>query len=147
MAARHDRILEGSPQVDVDVPRTGAPKRVSGGPHDGQQKESSPCRSCADTPPVPAQGQAISRPHPPPTSRAGHRVKTMATGPLTRGRATMAASSQREGGRGSSSTGARQTGDVEPRPAPAQEKPGISTRGGLRPVSRGTGRRVVLPVG
>ena len=147
MAARLDRIFEGPPQADVDVPWTGAPKRASGSPRNGQQRESSPRRSRADTPPVPVQGRAISQPQPPPTSRAGHRVKAMATGPLTHDRAAVVASSQREGGRGSSSPGARQAGDIELSPAPAQEKPGVSTRGGLRPVGRGTGRRVVLPVG
>ena len=88
MAARLDRILEGSSRADVDVSRAGAPKRTSGSPHDGQQRESSRRRSRADTPPAPA---------------AGHRVKTMATGPLTHGRAANAASSQREGGRGGTS--------------------------------------------
>ena len=142
-----DRILKGPPQADVDAPRMGAPKRSSGGPHDGQQKESPPRRSCANTPPVPTQGRSVSQPQPPPASRVGHRVKTMATGPLTCGCAAVAASSQGEGSRGSSSPGARQTRDVEPRPAPAQEKPGVSTWGGSRPVGRGAGRRVVLPVG
>ena len=119
MAARLDRILEGPPQADVDVPRTGAPKRTSGGPHEGQQRESSPRRSRADTPPAPAQGRTVSQPQPPPAPGAGHWVKTMATGPLTRGRAAVVASSQREGGRGSSSPGTRQAGDVDPRPTPA----------------------------
>ena len=107
MAARLDKILEGPPQADIDVPRTGAPKRALGGPRDGQQRESSPSCSRADTPPVPALGRAVSRPQPPPASGAGHRVRTMATGPLTHGRATVAASSQGEVGRGSSSPGAR----------------------------------------
>jgi len=71
----------------------------------------------------------------------------MAMGPLTHGRAAVAASSQREGGRGSFSPGARQAGDVDSRPVPAQEKPEISTRGASRLIGRGTGRRVVLPVG
>ena len=31
MASRLDRILEGSPRTDVDVPRTGAPKGVQAG--------------------------------------------------------------------------------------------------------------------
>ena len=119
MAARLDRILEGPPQADVDVPRTGAPKRASGGSHDSQQRESSPRRSRADTPPVPAQGCAVSQPQPPPAYGAGHRVKSMAMGPLSHGRAVVAASSQREGGRGSCCPGARQAGDVEPRPTPA----------------------------
>jgi hypothetical protein len=145
MAARLDKILEGPPQAYVDVPRMGAPKRASGGPRDGQQRESSPNRSRADTPPVPAPSRAVSRPQPPPAPGAGHRVKTMATGPLTRGHA--AASSQGEIGRGSSSPGARQSGDVKPRPALAHERPGVSTRGGSRQAGRGAGRRVVLPVG
>ena len=37
MAAHLDKILEGPPQADVDVPRTGAPKRASGGSHDDRQ--------------------------------------------------------------------------------------------------------------
>ena len=147
MVARLDRILEGPPQANVDVPWTGAPKRASGGPHDGKQRETSPHRSRADTPPMPVKGRAVSQPQPPPASGADHWVKSMATGPLTRGRAAVAASRQREGGGGSSSPGARQVGDVEPRPPPAEEKPGVSTRGGSRPVGRGTGTRVVLPVG
>ena len=36
MAARLDRILEGPPQADVNVPRTGAPKRASGASRDSQ---------------------------------------------------------------------------------------------------------------
>ena len=147
MVARLDRILEGPSRADVDAPQMGAPKRTSSSPHDGQQKESSSHRSRADTPPAPAQGRAVSRPRPPPASGAGHRVKTMATGPLTCGRVTLAASSQWEGDREGPSPGARQAGDVKPRPAPAQEKLGVSTQGGSRPVGRGTGRRVVLPVG
>ena len=83
MAARLDRILEGPPQADVVVPRTGAPKGASSGSRDGQQGEPSLHRSRADTPPTPAQGRAVSRPQPPPTSKAGHRAKSMATGPLT----------------------------------------------------------------
>ena len=94
MAARLDKILEGSPQADVDVPQTGAPKRASCGSRDGQRRESSRSRSRTDTPPVTAPGRAISGPQPPPASRAGHRVKSMATGPLTRGR--IADSSQGE---------------------------------------------------
>ena len=107
MAACLDKILEGPPQADVDVSRMGAPKRVLSGSRDGQKRESSPRCSRADTPPMPVQGHAISRPQPPPASGAGHRVKTMAMGPLTRGRAAMAASSQGEVGRGSSSPGVR----------------------------------------
>jgi len=88
MAAHLDRTLEGSPQADVVVPRTGAPKGASSGSRDGQQGQSSPRHSRADTPPVPAQGQTVPRPQPPPASKVGHRVKSLATGPLTRGRAT-----------------------------------------------------------
>ena len=50
MAARLDKILEGPPQADVDVPRIGAPKGVSSVSRDGQQREPSPRRSRADTP-------------------------------------------------------------------------------------------------
>ena len=96
MAAHLDRILEGPPQADVDALRTGAPKSTSGSPRDGQQKESSPRRSRADTPLEPARGRAVSRPQPPPASGAVHRVKTMVIGPLTLGRAAVAASSQGE---------------------------------------------------
>jgi hypothetical protein len=64
---------------------------------------------------------------------------------LTRGRA--AASSKGEASRRSSSPGAHQAGDAEPRPAPVHEGPGALARGGSRPTSRGVGRRAVLPVG
>jgi len=50
MASRLDRILEGPPQIGVDVPRTGVPKGTPSGPRESQQRESSPCRSRADTP-------------------------------------------------------------------------------------------------
>ena len=124
MVARLDKILEGPPQADIDVARTGTPKRVSGRPRDGHQRESPPSRSRADTPPLHAPGRAVSHPQPPPAPRVGHRVKTMATGPLTRGRA--AASSQVEIGRESSGPDARQSGDVEPKPVPAHERLGVS---------------------
>jgi hypothetical protein len=94
---------------------------------------------------VPAQGRTIPRPQPPPASKAGDRAKSLATGPLTRGRAV--ASSKGEASRRSASPSARQAGDAEPRPAPVREGPGASTRGGSRPPGRGTGRRAVLPVG
>ena len=145
MAARLDRILEGPPQADVVVPRTGAPKGASSGSRDGQRGESSPRHSCTDTPPVRTQGQAVPRPQPAPASKAGHRVKSLATWPLTRGRA--AASSKGEIGHRSTSPGARQAGDAEPRPAPARGGPEASTQGGSRPAGRGAGRRVALPVG
>ena len=145
MASHLDRILEGPPQTGVDVPRTGIPKGAPGGSHESQQRESSPCRSRADTPPKPAQGWTVPRPQPPPASKAGHRAKSLATGPLTRGRA--AASSKGETGRRSTSPGAGQAGDTEPRLAPIREGPGASTRGGSRPAGRGAGRRVALPVG
>ena len=83
MASRLDRILEGPSQTDIAIPRTGARKGASSGSRDGQQGEPSLHRSRADTPPTPAQGRAVSRPQPPPTSKAGHRAKSMATGPLT----------------------------------------------------------------
>ncbi|XP_021321279.1 TRAF3-interacting protein 1-like [Sorghum bicolor] len=126
MVARLDKILEDPPQADVDIPWMGAPKRAP----DGHQREPSPSRSRADTPPLPAPGRAISRPQPPPAPGAGHRVKTMATGPLTRGRT--AASSQGDVGHGGSGPNARRSGDVEPKPAPAHKRPGVSTRGGSR---------------
>jgi hypothetical protein len=47
MVARLDKIHEGPPQVDVDVPRTGGPKGASGGPREVQRRESSPSRSRA----------------------------------------------------------------------------------------------------
>ena len=131
MVARLDKILEDPPQADVDIPWMGAPKRAP----DGHQREPSPSRSRADTPPLPAPGRAISRPQPPPAPGAGHRVKTMATGPLTRGRT--AASSQGDVGHGGSGPNARRSGDVEPKPAPAHKRPGVSTRGGSRQAGRG----------
>ena len=94
MASRLDRILEGPPQADIAIPRTGAPKGASSGSRDGRQGESSLRRSRVDTPPAPAQGQIIPHPQTPPASKAGNRVKSLATGPLTRGRA--AASSKGE---------------------------------------------------
>jgi hypothetical protein len=50
MAARLDKILEGPPQADVDVPRTGAPKGASSGSRDDQRREPCPRRSRSDTP-------------------------------------------------------------------------------------------------
>ena len=120
----------------------GAPK---GGPSrslERQQRESSPRRSRADTPPAPVQGRTVPRPQPPPASKAGDRAKSLATGPLTRGRA--AASSKGKASRRSASPGAHQAGDAEPRPAPVREGPGALTRGGSRPAGRGTGRRSIL---
>jgi len=118
MATRLDRILEGPPRADVNTSCVGASKRPLGGSRDGQQKEALPRSSRADTPPAPTQGRAIPQLQLPPASGADHWVKTMATGPLTRGRAAVAASSQREGGHRSASPDARQTGGMEPRPAP-----------------------------
>jgi len=63
MAARLDKILEGPPQADTNVPQTGAPKRASGGSRDGQWRQSLLSRSRADTPPVTAPGQAILGPN------------------------------------------------------------------------------------
>ena len=145
MASSLDRIIEGAPQADIAVPRTKAPKGASSGSRDGQQGESSPRRSHADTPPAPAQGQAVPRPQPPPASKVGHRAKAMTTGQLTYGHA--AASSQGEEGRRSSSPGAHPARDAEPRPTPARDRPSVSTRGGSRPAGRGAGRRVTLPMG
>ena len=53
MAASLDRILDDLPRTDVDTSRAGASKGPLGGPHDGQQKETSLSRSRADTPPAP----------------------------------------------------------------------------------------------
>ena len=64
MASHLDRILEGPPQTGVDIPRTGVPKGAPSRPHGSQQRESSPRRSRADTPPVPTPGRTV----PPPTS-------------------------------------------------------------------------------
>ena len=135
MASRLDRILEGPPRGDVDVPWTGATKEGPGGSH----------RPRADTPPVLVPSRAIPHPQPPPASKADSWVKYRVTGPLTRGRA--AASDKGETGRRSASPGARQVGDAGPRPAPALEGSRALTLGGSRPISRGTGRRAVLPVG
>jgi len=80
---------------------------------------------------APAQGRTVPRPQPPPASKAGHRVKSLATGPLTRGRTV--ASSKEETGRGSTSPGAGQAGDTELRLALVREGPGALTQGGSRP--------------
>ena len=109
MAGRLDGILEGPPQADVVIPQTGAPKGASSGSRDGQRGESSLRHSHADSPPVPTQGRTVPHPQPPSASKASHRVKSLATGPLTRGRA--AASSKGEISRRSTSPGARQAGD------------------------------------
>jgi len=135
MASRLGRILEGPPRVDVDAPRTGAPKEGPSGFH----------RPRTDTHPAPTASQATPRPRPPPAPKAGGQAKPQATGPLTRGRA--AAFEKGETGRRSASPGTRQAGVTRPRPAPALEGPGALTRGDSRPTSRGTGRQAVLPVG
>ena len=85
MASRLDQILEGPPQTGVDVPRTGVPNGAPSGSRESQQRESSPRCPRADTPPGPAPGQTVPHPQPPPVSKAGHRVMSLATGPLTRG--------------------------------------------------------------
>jgi len=54
MASRFDRILEGPPQTSVDVPQMEVPKGAPSGSRESQQRESSPRRSRADTPPEPA---------------------------------------------------------------------------------------------
>jgi hypothetical protein len=56
MASRLDRILEGPPRGDVEVPRTKAPKEGPSGSH---------CPR-ADTPPAPMAGQVAPRPPPAP---------------------------------------------------------------------------------
>jgi len=135
MASRLDRILEGPPQTGVDIPQAGVPKGAPSGPRESQQWASSPRRSHTDIP----------HPQPPPAPKAGHRATSLATGPLTRGRA--AASSKGEASRRSASPGACQARDTEPRPVAPREGPGALTRGGSRPAGRGTGRRVALHVG
>ena len=133
MASRLDRILEGPPRGDVDVPRTETPKEGPSGSH----------RPRADMPPAPSTGQVA--PRPPPAPRGGGHARPQATGPLTRGRA--AASEKGEAGRRSASPGARQAGVAAPRPAPVLEGPGALTWGGSKPTGRGAGRRAVLPMG
>ena len=96
MASRLERILEGPPRSDFDVPRMGAPKEGPSRSH----------RPRADTPPAPAQSWVVPHPQPPPAPKAGGRAKPQATGPLTRGRA--AASGKGETSRRSASPGARQ---------------------------------------
>ena len=145
MASWLDRLLEGPPRADADIPRTGAPKEAPGGFLERQQRESSPHRSRADVPPAPAQSRSVPHPQPPPAPKAGEQAKPQATGPLTRGRA--AVSGKGETSRMSASPDARQGGDAEPRPAPAREEPGALTRGGSRPAGRGAGRRAILPMG
>jgi hypothetical protein len=56
MASRLDRILEGPPRGDVDVPRTETPKEGPSGSH----------RPRADMPPAPSTGQVAPRPPPAP---------------------------------------------------------------------------------
>ena len=136
MASCLDWILDSPPQTGVDIPWTGVPMGVPSGSRESHQRESSPGRSCANIPPAPVQGQTVHRPQPPPMSK---------TGPLTRGR--IVASSKGEMGRRSTSPGAGQAGDAEPRLALVREGPGATTRGGSRPAGRGAGRRVALPVG
>ncbi|XP_021309201.1 uncharacterized protein LOC110432734 [Sorghum bicolor] len=145
MASRLDRILMGPPRANADAPQTGAPKEGPSGSLEGQQREPSPHRSRVDTPPAPAQSRSVPRPQPPHAPKADGQAKPQATGPLTRGRA--AASSKGETSLRSVSPDACQVGDAAPRPAPVREGPGALTRGGSRPVGRGTGRRAILPVG
>jgi hypothetical protein len=82
---------------------------------------------------APTQGWVATQLQPPPTLGSGHRVKSLATRPLTYGRAAVAASSEGGGRRRSASSSVRQARGAEPRLAPAQEKPGATTRGGSRP--------------
>ena len=117
MASRLDRILEGPHRADADAPRTRAPKEGPGGSLE-RQRESSPRRSHADIHLTSAQSRSIPRPQPPPALKAGDRAKPQATGPLTRGCA--AASGKGETSSRSTSPGARQAEDAEPRPAPAR---------------------------
>ena len=85
MAARLDRVLQGLPQTDVSSSRVEASKRPQNRDHDGRQKETSPHRSCIDTPPTITQGRVALLPRPPQASDLGRRVTTSATRPLTRG--------------------------------------------------------------
>jgi hypothetical protein len=133
MVSRLDRILEGPSRGDLDAPRMGIPKEGPGGSHHPR----------ADTPPIPSIGQVA--PRPPPVPKTGGHARPQATGPLTRGRA--AASEKGDTGRRSVSPGAPQAEVAGPRPTPALEGSGTLTRGGPRPIGRGTGRRAVLPVG
>ena len=145
MASRLDRILEGPPRGDADAPRMGAPKEGPSRSLERQQRESSPRRSRADTPPALVRGWSVPRPQPPPAPKAGDRAKPQATGPLTRGCA--AASGKGETSHRSASPGTHQAGDAESRSTPVREGPGALTQGGSRPAGRGTGRQAVLPVG
>jgi len=72
MASRLDWILKGPSQTGVDVPRTVVPKGAPSGSRESQQRESSPRRSHADTPPEPAPGRTVPHPQPPPASKTGH---------------------------------------------------------------------------
>jgi len=71
MASCLDRILEGPPRGDVNVPRTRAPKEGPSGSH----------RSRADTPPAPMQSRAVPRPQPPLCQR-----RAAGLSPMRRGR-------------------------------------------------------------
>jgi hypothetical protein len=75
MVSRLDKILEGPPRADADVPRTGAPKEGPGGSLERQLRESSPRRSRADVPPAPAHSRSVPHPQPPPAPKAGDRAK------------------------------------------------------------------------
>ena len=65
MASRLDRILEGLPRANANAPWTGAPKEGPSRSLERQQRESSPRRSRADTPPAPAQSRSVPHPQPP----------------------------------------------------------------------------------
>jgi len=60
MASRLERILEGPPRGDFDVPQTEAPMEGPNGSH----------RPRADTPPVPMTGPVAPRPPPAPRGAA-----------------------------------------------------------------------------
>jgi len=62
MAAHLDRALQGLPQTHVSSSRAGASKGPQGGDRDGRQREASPRRLRADTPPATTQGRAILLP-------------------------------------------------------------------------------------
>ncbi|XP_021303788.1 cyclic nucleotide-gated cation channel beta-1-like [Sorghum bicolor] len=122
MASRLDRILEGPPQTGVDVPRMGVPKGAPSGSRESQQREPSPRRSHADTPPEPAPGRTVPRPQPPPAFKAGHRVKALTTGLLTRGRAAASSSSDPRPSAGAESAPPRPLLEESTPPSPKRVK-------------------------
>ena len=68
--------------------------------------------------PAPIQGRAVPPSQPLFGVRPGPHGQNLTMGPLTRGRAAVASSSQGEEPRRSTSPGVRHVGGVEPKPAP-----------------------------